>query len=87
MSKAFNRKSVNENLPPESAPWCLFCGKPVESVSVTQDSQHSDMVVIQYRCHEESAEQTLPASVLESERGLAGYTAFNDYTSGLLPRH
>lgn len=54
---------------------------------VVPDPHHSEMVIVKYRCHGESARQTMPSLMLKQKDGLAGYTAFNDYTSGLLPKH
>jgi hypothetical protein len=71
----------------ESLPWCHFCDKPVESVKVVPDPDRAEMVIVEYHCHNESAQQMMPSLILKQKDGLAGYTAFNDYTSGLLPRH
>jgi hypothetical protein len=39
--------------------------------------------VVEYRCHGESARQEMPVSLVMG--GLAAYTAFNEYSSGLMP--
>lgn len=80
--------NANPSTPPESSfPHCAHCDKPVESLLVTATPNHPQTVTIEYHCHGESAWQDMPASVMTDERGLAGYTAFNDFTSGLLPKH
>ena len=38
--------------------------------------------MVEYRCHGESARQEMPMSLLAG--GLAAYTAFNEYSSGLM---
>lgn len=71
---------------PESLPRCMRCNKPVDSLSVSPDSRHPETVIVEYHCHGESVRQEMSSSVLRKGRGLAGYTAFNDYTSALLPQ-
>jgi len=78
---------ASASLPESGFPHCSHCDKPVESLLVTPTPNHPQTITIEYHCHGESAWQDMPASVVNDERGLAGYTAFNDYTSGLLPRH
>ena len=75
-SKAATRLSKSK------APWCLRCGKRVEEASVTPDPRRAGKAVVAYRCHGESASQEMPASLVEG--GLSAYTAFNEYSSGLM---
>lgn len=72
---------------PEAYPLCVRCDKPVESLNVTTHATDTGKVTVHYGCHGEHASQTLPASLLESDKGLADYTAFSAYTSGLMPNH
>ena len=64
------------------SPWCERCGKRVEESTVTPDPRRAGKAVVEYRCHGESARQEMPMSLLAG--GLAAYTAFNEYSSGLM---
>ena len=64
------------------SPWCERCGKRVEESTVTPDPRRAGKAVVEYRCHGESARQEMPTSLLTG--GLAAYTAFNEYSSGLM---
>lgn len=66
-------------------PICHRCHKPVEKLSVQPHTQHANTVIVNYECHGARASQEMSSEILASERGLAGYTAFSDYTSGLMP--
>lgn len=72
-------------------PRCARCDKPVEEFKLTPDPRRSNTVVVEFRCHGEGVRQEMPASVVRSaensSEGLSRYTAFNDFTSGLLPPH
>lgn len=72
-------------------PRCARCDKPVDEFKSTPDPRRSDTIVVEFRCHGEGVRQEMPASILRSAessaRGLSDYTAFNDFTSGLLPPH
>src|SRR5688500_6163581 len=69
-------------LPKSKSPWCARCGKRVEESAVTPDPRRVGVAVVEYRCHGESARQEMPASLVAG--GLAAYTAFNEYSSGLM---
>ena len=86
MSESSSQKSF-EQLSESDFPVCLHCGKPVESLIVSPNQHNKEMVTVEYRCHGESVRQDVPASVLTQGRGLAAYTAFNDFTSGLIPHN
>ena len=64
------------------SPWCARCGRRVEQAAVTPDPRRAGIAVVEYRCHGESARQEMPQSLLAA--GLAAYTAFNEYSSGLM---
>lgn len=72
-------------------PRCARCDKPVDEFKLTPDQRRSETIVVEFRCHGEGVRQEMPASVVQSAanstKGLAHYTAFNDFTSGLLPPH
>ena len=72
---------------PDTYPFCVRCNKPVESLSVTAHPTATGKVSVSYECHGEHVTQILPASLLTRDKGLADYTAFNAYTSGLMPNH
>jgi ribosomal protein L37AE/L43A len=69
-------------IPKLKSPWCERCGKRVEGSTVTPDPRRAGTAVVEYRCHGESARQEMPTSLLAG--GLAAYTAFNEYSSGLM---
>lgn len=71
----------------DAYPLCVRCEKPVESLKVTAHPTDTGKVTVHYECHGEHASQTLPASLLTSDKGLADYTAFSAFTSGLMPNH
>lgn len=64
------------------SPWCVRCGKRVEKIAVVPDPRRGGQAVVEYHCHGEAVRQEMPASLVEG--GLASYTAFNTYTSGLM---
>lgn len=64
-------------------PWCLRCNKRVDSVAVSPEPRRAGNFIVEYHCHGESVSQEMEA--FEINDGLAAYTAFNAYTSGLLP--
>jgi hypothetical protein len=64
-------------------PWCLRCNKRVDFVAVSPEPRREGNFIVEYRCHGESVSQEMEA--FEINDGLASYTAFNAYTSGLLP--
>ena len=69
-------------IPKSKSPWCERCRKRVEGSTVTPDPRRAGTAVVEYRCHGESARQEMPMSLLAG--GLAAYTAFNEYSSGLM---
>ncbi|HEX6624850.1 MAG TPA: hypothetical protein VF064_14155 [Pyrinomonadaceae bacterium] len=69
-------------LPKSQSPWCARCSRRVEESAVTPDPRRAGKAVVEYRCHGESARQEMPASLLAG--GLAAYTVFNEYSSGLM---
>lgn len=66
-------------------PRCSRCNKTVDRLVISPQPNHPGQVTVEFECHGESVEQDMPSSLLEGEQGLASYTAFNDFTSGLLP--
>jgi len=70
-------------LPKSKYPWCLRCNKRVDTVTVCAEARQPGNFIVEYRCHGESVSQEMEA--FELMDGLASYTAFNAYTSGLLP--
>jgi hypothetical protein len=64
-------------------PWCLRCNKRVDFVAVNPEPRRAGNFIVEYQCHGESVSQEMEA--FEINDGLASYTAFNAYTSGLLP--
>ena len=66
-------------------PQCLRCNKPVDEVVISPHPNNPSKVMVEFHCHGEIVEQEMPSSLLAGAYGLAGYTAFNEYTSGLLP--
>ncbi|MFN2455577.1 MAG: hypothetical protein ABR577_15310 [Pyrinomonadaceae bacterium] len=80
-------KDAAMHLPESSYPRCLHCNKRVAALTVSPHPNHAGKVIIEYQCHGESVSQEMASSVLASEQGLASYTAFNAYTSGLMPVH
>ncbi len=64
-------------------PWCLRCNKRVDVVAVRAEAHQVGNFIVEYQCHGESVSQEMEA--FELADGLASYTAFNAYTSGLLP--
>jgi hypothetical protein len=55
----------------------------VDSVAVSGDLRQTGNFIVEYQCHGESVSQEM--ETFELTDGLASYTAFNAYTSGLLP--
>jgi hypothetical protein len=82
MTESARSKSAAK-LPKSKHPWCLRCNKRVESVVVTPEPRHEGNFIVEYWCHGERVSQEMEA--FELSDGLASYTAFNAYTSGLLP--
>lgn len=70
---------------PHGLPKCLRCDKPVDTLRTEPSPRDKSRVVVIYECHGESVSQELPSSALEGGQGLSSYTAFNAYTSGLMP--
>ena len=66
-------------------PRCLRCNKPVDRLIVTPNSNDPSTVTIEFECHGETVSQDISSSLMEGEQGLASFTVFNDFTSGLLP--
>ena len=82
MSEIGRGKSAAK-LPKSKYPWCLRCNKRVDFVGVAPEPRRAGNFIVEYRCHDESVTQEMEA--FEIKDGLASYTAFNAYTSGLLP--
>jgi hypothetical protein len=78
--------SVNpsQTLPASHFPICTRCNKPVNRLTISTIHNYPNKVIIDYECHGENARQEVDAALLSKEQGLASYTVFNDYTSGLL---
>lgn len=72
--------------PPECYPLCRRCDKAVERLTVQPHAQNAEQVVVAYECHGKKASQTMSSESLSGKQGLAAYTAFSDFTSGLMPR-
>jgi hypothetical protein len=68
--------------PKSQYPRCLRCGKAVDFVEVKMSSTRANHVIVEYGCHGEHVSQEM--TLAELEIGLENYTAFNDYTSGLM---
>lgn len=66
-------------------PRCLRCNKPVDRLVVSPKSDNPRTVTIEFECHGETVSQDISSSLLVGEHGLASFTVFNDFTSGLLP--
>ena len=73
-------RSTEANLP-----HCLRCNKPVDRLVISPTPNNPSMVTIEFECHGETVEQEMSSSLLAGEQSLGSYTAFNDFTSGLLP--
>ncbi len=71
-------------LPKSKFPRCLHCNKAVETLTVAPNSNNPGKIIIEYQCHGERVSQEMPSSVLADGQGLASYTAFNAFTSGLM---
>ena len=86
------RQEMTTSAPAKSAikltkskfPRCLRCNKRVDALTVREDTHHAGKVIVEYQCHGETVSQEMPSSLLTGGQGLASYTAFNDYTSGLM---
>jgi hypothetical protein len=65
-------------------PWCLGCNQRVEALTVQPTPGRAGTVTVEYRCHGQNVSQEMPAAQLAGAQGLAAYTAFNAYTSGLM---
>jgi hypothetical protein len=55
----------------------------VDSVVVSGETRRPGIFIVEYQCHGERVSQEM--ETFELTDGLASYTAFNAYTSGLLP--
>jgi|GEM_PF-4863514 len=77
-------ESTPAKLPKSKYPWCLRCNKRVEALTIREEPRHAGNVIVEYRCHGETVSQEMEPSELNDEQGLASFTAFNAYTSGLL---
>ncbi len=77
-------QSPPTKLPKSKSPWCLRCEKRVETLSVRPQPRRPGSVIVEYQCHGERVSQEMQASELSGGQGLASYTAFNAYTSGLM---
>lgn len=66
-------------------PRCLRCGKTVEKLTISADPNDSARLVVDFQCHGESVSQEIPRAMVTGPHGLAAYSVFSDYTSGLLP--
>jgi len=64
-------------------PRCMRCDKPVDRLGLAPRPDNPGVFRVEYECHNEVVSQELPASAVEA--GLSRYTAFNAYTSGLMP--
>ena len=84
MSNPSKAKSIKK-LPKSSCPRCFRCQKPVDKLSVIPDPNEPGRIIIDFQCHGESASQEISSEILEGKHGLSAYTAFSDFTSGLLP--
>ena len=73
------------HVPAEHYPQCLRCGKPVDSTVIRHKTGDQENVVVEYECHGERVTQEIAAGVLRRTEALAGCTAFNEYTTGLMP--
>ncbi len=73
------------NLPDEHRPRCLRCGKPVDAAAIRHKPGDREHVIVEYECHGERASQEVGAGLAERPEELAGYTAYNEFTSGLMP--
>ena len=83
MSESFTFS--NAALVPESKlPTCLRCNKLVDWLRVSPNPRNPNGVTVEYQCHGETVTQEMPSSAVTNEEGLSTYTAFNDYTSGLM---
>ena len=71
-------------LPKSKFPWCLRCDKRVETLTIRPEPRHTSNVIVEYHCHGETVSQEMSSSLLTGSQGLALYTAFNAYTSGLM---
>ena len=67
-------------------PRCLRCNKPVDKLVISPDPANPRKATIEFHCHGESVKQEIPSSLISGDQGLASYTVFNDFTSGLLPK-
>lgn len=65
-------------------PHCLRCDKPVDRIDISPKAGNPDLACVEYECHGEVVRQELP--VTAADGGLCRYSAFNDYTSGLMLR-
>lgn len=52
---------------------------------MSPDSDNPGTITVEFECHGETVSQGISSSLLVGERGLASFTVFNDFTSGLLP--
>jgi hypothetical protein len=64
-------------------PYCMRCDKPVDRLGIWPRPDNPEVMRVEYECHNEVVRQELSASIVEG--GLSRYSAFNAYTSGLMP--
>lgn len=64
-------------------PRCLRCDKRVDALHIAPDARDPQRVTVSYECHGERVSQEMHRA--DVENGLRHYTAFNAYTSGMLP--
>lgn len=80
-SAQFNR---TREVPESKRPTCLRCRKPVDKLVISPNPKNPTGAIVKYECHGETVRQEIDAT-LANEEALASSTAFNDYTSGLMP--
>ncbi len=83
MAKAAPVK-VMTKLPKVKYPWCLRCNRRVETLTIQPKAARGGIIIVEYQCHGERVSQEMATAQLTAAKGLADYTAFNTYTSGLM---
>jgi hypothetical protein len=80
-----NSVYTKPEVPPVSQfPTCMRCHKPVEELVVSPLANTTDKITVEVHCHGEAVRQDISPALLSDDHGLASYTVFNDFTSGLL---
>ena len=74
-------------VPAAHYPQCLRCNKPVDRLTIYPKPNDTANVIVEYECHGQRASQEMEAGILGQTEKLAACTSFNEYTSGLLPKH